>query len=156
MSKILVIAEVKNARVKTSTAELISKARSLGADTASLLVGNQLGEMESQLVKMGAQHQYICESPELENPSAQSLTRIIVEAAQQFQADQVWFSSNETAKATAPRVAARLSAGCVSDITDIADSGGVTVFRQAAAGKVLQKIQLKSPIGVFTVRSGAF
>jgi electron transfer flavoprotein alpha subunit len=81
----------------------------------------------------------------------------VVDAANQFNADQVWFGFSESGKTLAPRVAAKLSAACASEIIDVnLDNDKVEVIRPAIAGKVTQRIKINAGILVAVVRAGAF
>jgi len=108
MAKVLVIADIKRGEVKRSTAELLAKARTLGAETAVVAIGNNLEALIPDLVSVGSGSQYIADDPGLELFSAGPYASCVVDAASQFGADQIWFASTESSKAVAPRVAARL------------------------------------------------
>jgi len=157
MAKVLVIADIKRGEVKRSTAELLAKARTLGAETAVVAIGNKLEALIPDLVSVGSGSQYIADDPGLELFSAGPYTSCIVDAASQFGADQIWFASTESSKAVAPRVAARLGVACATDITDVASTGGnIEITRPAIANKVIQRVKINSEKLVAVVRAGAF
>lgn len=66
MTNILVVADIKQGELKGSTAELLSKARSLGAQTAVVAVGSQVKDLAGQLAAAGSDTQYIVEDASLE------------------------------------------------------------------------------------------
>jgi electron transfer flavoprotein alpha subunit len=157
MAKVLVIADIKRGEVKRSTAELLAKARSLGAETAVVAIGNNLQGLIPNLVSSGSDSQYIAEDPGLELFSAGPYASCVVDAANQFGADQIWFASTESSKAMAPKVAARLSVACATDITGVAYTGNnIEIARPAIANKVIQRVKINSKKLVAVVRSGAF
>lgn len=157
MTNILVVADIKQGELKGSTAELLSKARSLGAQTAVVAVGSQVKDLAGQLAAAGSDTQYIVEDASLEIFSAKPFSEAVVKAANEFNADMVWFGFSETGKAAVPRVAVQLEAACANEITDvIIDGDGVQIIRPAIANKVLQKVKINAPKLVALVRAGAF
>ncbi|MCG8566858.1 MAG: electron transfer flavoprotein subunit alpha/FixB family protein [Desulfobacterales bacterium] len=157
MTNILVVADIKQGSLKGSTSELLTKAKSLGASTAVVAVGAGISALASDLAAAGSDTQYICEDASLDPFSAAPHAAAIVEAANTFSADQVWFGFSESGKTLAPRVAARLNAACATEITEvILDGGKVEIIRPAIANKVLQKVSVNTERLVAVVRAGAF
>lgn len=157
MTNILVVADIKQGVLKGSTAELLSKARALGAQTAVVAVGNQVSDLVPQLAAAGSDSQYIVEVSSLEIFSAGPYAAAVVKAAKEFNADMVWFGFSESGKAAAPRVAVQLEAACANEIIDVTlDGDAVHIVRPAIANKVLQKVKVNTPKLVAVVRAGAF
>ena len=157
MAKVLVIADIKRGEVKRGTAELLAKARSIGAEAAVVAIGSNLEALIPDLVSCGSGSQYIADNPGLELFSAGPYTSCVVDAARQFGADHIWFASTESSKAVAPRVAARLGVACATDITDVASTGdNIEITRPAIANKVIQRVKINSEKLVAVVRAGAF
>lgn len=157
MAKVLVIADIKRGELKKSTAELLAKAKSIGAQTAVAAIGSKLDALIPELVKNGSDSQYIADDPGLELFSAGPYASCVVDAANQFGADQVWFASTESGKTVSPRVATRLRAACATDIIDVTyDGNSLEITRPAIANKVIQRIKVNSERLVAVVRAGAF
>ncbi len=157
MAKVLVVAEIKQGVLKSSTAELLSKAKSIGAEAAVVAIGSGIEGLVPELVKAGSDTQYIADDQSLELFSAGPYAACVVEAAGQFGADQVWFGFSESSKATAPRVAAQLDAACASEITDVTlGDDGLQVVRPAITNKVIQRVKINTDKLVAVVRAGAF
>ncbi len=157
MAKILVIADIKEGVLKGSTAELLSKAKALGAQTAVAAMGSNIESLAQDLATAGSDTQYIADDASLELFSAGPFASCVVDAAKQFEADMIWFGFSETGKAVAPRVAAQLDAACATEITDVSLEGDqIQVIRPAIAGKVIQRINVTSDRLVAVVRAGAF
>jgi electron transfer flavoprotein alpha subunit len=157
MTNILVVADIKQGELKGSTAELLSKARALGADTAVVAVGSQVKDLAPQLAAAGSDTQYIVDDPALEIFSAKPFSQAVAKAAIEFNADMVWFGFSETGKAAVPRVAVQLEAACANEIIDVTiDGDAVQIIRPAIANKVLQKVKINAPKLVALVRAGAF
>ena len=156
MAKVLVVADIKQGVLKGSTAELLTKAKALGAETAVVAVGSSIESLASDLANAGSNTQYIADDASLELFSAGPFAAAVIDAANQFEADQVWFGFSESGKAVAPRVAAQLGCACASEIIDVALDGGSEIVRPAIANKVLQKVKVNSDKLVAVVRAGAF
>ena len=157
MAKVLVVAEITQGVLKGSTAELLSKAKSLGAEAAVVAVGSHIEPLSPELVKAGSDGQYVADDPVLELFSAGPYAACVVDAAKQFGADLIWFGFSESGKAVAPRVAAQLGIACATEITDVTiDDGQIEIVRPAITNKVLQRVKINTDKMVAVVRAGAF
>ncbi len=157
MTKVLVIADIKQGVLKSSTAQLLSKAKAIGAEAAVVAMGDNIGSLVPDLAKAGSSTQYIADDPGLKLFSAGPFASCVVNAAKQFGADLIWFGFSESGKAVAPRVAAQLNAACATDITDVKlQDGGIEVIRPAITNKVLQRVAVPGGQLVAVVRAGAF
>lgn len=157
MTKVLVIADTKQGTLRSSTCELLSKARSIGAQTAVVAIGNNLDGLLPGLAKAGSDTQFVADDPGLEIFSAAPYAACIADAADKFDADLIWFGFSESGKTLAPRVAAQLNAACATEITDIKWEGGQgEIMRPAIANKVMQRVKINTDKLVTVVRAGAF
>jgi electron transfer flavoprotein alpha subunit len=157
MAKVLVIADIKQGVLKGSTAELLSKAKAIGAEAAVVAIGSNIEPLIPNLVSAGSATQYIADDPGLALFSAGPFATCVVDAAKQFSADMIWFGFSESGKAVAPRVAAQLNAACATDITDVMLQGDqIEVIRPAIASKVVQRVKVNTKQLVAVVRAGAF
>jgi electron transfer flavoprotein alpha subunit len=157
MAKVLVIADIKQGVLKGSTAQLLSKAKAIGAETAVVAIGSNIEPLIPGLVNAGSDTQYLADDPGLELFSAGPYASCVVDAARQFGANLIWFGFSESGKAVAPRVAARLDVACATDITDVMLEGGqIEIIRPAITNKVLQRVKINTGQLVAVVRAGAF
>jgi len=157
MAKVLVIAEIKQGVIKSSTTELLSKAKAIGAEAAVVAIGSNIESLIPGLVNAGSDTQYVADDPGLELFSAAPYASCVVDAAKQFGADQIWFGFSESGKAVAPRVAAQLDAACATEITDVMLQGDqIEVNRPAITNKVMQRVKVNIERLVAVVRAGAF
>lgn len=157
MAKVLVIADIKEGVVKGSTAELCSKAKAIGAETAVAAIGSGIESLVPDLVKAGSDTQYIADDAGLALFSAGPYAACVADAAEQFGADMIWFGFSESGKAVAPRVAVKLDAACANEIIDVTlDGENIEVVRPAFTSKVLQRVKTNADKLVAVVRAGAF
>jgi electron transfer flavoprotein alpha subunit len=157
MTKILVVADIKQGVLKGSTAELLTKAKALSAETAVVAIGSDIESLAKDLANAGSDTQYIADDASLELFNAGPFASAVVDAANKFDANLIWFGFSESGKAVAPRVAAQLECACASEITDITlDGDNMEIIRPAIANKVIQKVKINSERLVAVVRAGAF
>ncbi len=157
MAKVLVIADIKQGVLKSSTTELLSKAKSMGAEAATAAIGHNVESLVPDLVAAGSDTQYVADDEGLALFSAGPYASCVVDAARQFGADMIWFGFSESGKAVAPRVAAQLEAACATEITDVTlDGDRFEVVRPAITNKVIQRVKVNTDKLVAVVRAGAF
>ncbi|GAB6908626.1 electron transfer flavoprotein subunit alpha [Desulfosarcina cetonica] len=157
MAKVLVVADIKNGSLGSSTTELLSKAKAIGAEAAVVAIGSGIESLTANLAGAGSATQYIADDPSLAMFSAGPYAACVVDAANQFGADMIWFGFSESGKASAPRVAAQLDVACATDITDVILNGDqIEIVRPAIANKVKQRVKVNTPKLVAVVRAGAF
>ncbi len=157
MAKVLVVADINQGVLKGSTAELLSKAKAIGAEVAVAAIGSNIESLIPGLVSAGSDTQYVADDPGLALFSAGPYAACVVDAAKQFGADLIWFGFSESGKAVAPRVAAQLDAACANEITDLSLEGDqIEVTRPAITNKVIQRVKINTDQLVAVIRAGAF
>ena len=158
MSKILIVAEVKNGEIKKNTLELLSFAKSQGLENEAVLIGSGVSGQADILAGQGASTVYLCDDPSLEIYNTEQYTALVSDAILQSGATQVWLSSSEMGRDLTPRVAARQGVGALSDVTQLEVSGDeITAYRPCMSTKVIQKCKFsKDGLRVISIRSGFF
>ena len=158
MSKILIVAEVKNGEIKKNTLELLSFAKSQGLENEALLIGSGVSGQADILAGQGASTVYLGDDPSLEIYNTEQYTALVSDAILQSGATQVWLSSSEMGRDLTPRVAARQSVGALSDVTQLEISGDeITAYRPCMSTKVIQKCKFRNDgLHVISIRSGFF
>ena len=157
MAKVLVVAEIKQGALKSSTTELLSKAKAIGAETAVVAIGSNIESLVPDLAGAGSDTQYIADDPGLELFSAGPYASCVVDAARQSGASLIWFGFSESSKAVAPRVAAQLDAACATEINKVTlDGDQIEIVRPAITNKVMQRVKVNTGQLVAVVRAGAF
>ena len=158
MSKILIVAEVKNGEIKKNTLELLSFSKSQGMENDAVLIGSGVSGQADILAGQGASTVYLGDDPSLEIYNTEQYTALVSEAILQSGATQVWLSSSEMGRDLTPRVAARQSVGALSDVTQLEISGDeITAYRPCMSTKVIQKCKFsKDGLRVISIRSGFF
>ena len=158
MTKIIIVAEVKNGEIKKNTLELLSFAKSHGLETDVVLSGSGVTGQADVLAGQGASTVYLADDPSLEIYNTEQYTSLVTDAIQQSGANQVWLSSSELGRDLCPRIAARHGVGALSDVTELEVNGDHTsAKRPCMSTKVIQKCQFrKEGLRVISIRSGFF
>ncbi|MBC8259391.1 MAG: electron transfer flavoprotein subunit alpha/FixB family protein [SAR324 cluster bacterium] len=158
MSKILIVAEVKNGEIKKNTLELLSFAKAQGLEADTVLNGSGISGQADVLAGQGASTVYLADDASLEIYNTEQYTALVADALQQSGATQIWLSSSELGRDLAPRVAARLGVGALSDVTELEVNGDeITASRPCLSTKVVQKCKFsKDGLRVISIRSGFF
>ncbi len=151
--KFLVYIETKDKKPLSGSLELIHKAKELGEGIA-VLIGNDSEESAKEVSRYGLpvvvlKGEFSCQDEILE-----ALFGAVLETKSQM----VLLSASQTGKDLAPRLAARLDTGCITDVTAIQQTGNSLIFtRPAYGGSILEELVFPNEKhGVASVRSGSF
>ena len=158
MTKILIVAEVKNGEIKKNTLELLSLANSHGFESDAVLLGTDVSGLADTLAGQGAATVYLGDDTSLEIFNTEQYTALVTDALKQSGATQVWLTSSEFGRDLTPRIAARQGAGALSDVTKLELNGDeITAYRPCMATKAIQKCKFsKDGLRVISIRSGIF
>jgi len=158
MSKILVVAGHKSGNLKDSSKELLGFASGLGAEVSAVVIGSGVSTVADEAAGQGAATVYVADDASLEVYSTALYTGLVVDAAQQSGATQIWLTSTEIGRDLTPRVAARLDVGALSDVTKLEVNGEhITAYRPCMATKLVQEVRFKHDgIRVLSIRAGSF
>ncbi len=156
---VLVYTENWDGKFKKLSYELVSYASRLaemaGGSVTALSVGNVAGDELQKLGNYGA-------STILSNAYAEALdnqvyTGIIAAAAEKAGAKMVLLANNNTGKALAPRLSARLRAGFASGVVAVPESvDPLVVQKKVYSGKAFAKIRVLSKTAVLTLAQNSY
>ena len=153
----LVIAEHDNASIKGATLNTVTAAAAIGADVHVLVAGHNAGAAAAAAAQIAGVSQVIhadgasLEAGLAENVAAQVLA-LISNSASNY--THILFPATANGKNVAPRVAAKLDVGQISDITKV-DSPD-TFERPIYAGNAIATVQSSDAVKVITVRTTGF
>lgn len=145
--KALLVCEYREGKLLDSTYELLAFADRLGAEKALLLIGS-----DSALPACSATV-YLADAAKYGEYNPDVHKKIVLDAAQRENADCIVFVHSSYGWDLAPRVAAALRAGQVSEIVGIAD-GGYEVG--CCNAKMRRTVAPTSGKAVLTIQAGAF
>lgn len=153
----LVIAEHDNHALKGGTLNTVSAATALGGEVHILIAGNSAGDAAKAATQVAGVSKVIhADAPHLdhglaENVAAQILT-LVGDGAQNY--SHILFAATAAGKNIAPRVAAKLDVGQISDITKVISPD--TFERPIYAGNAIATVQSQDRVLVITVRTTGF
>ncbi len=155
MPTIFAVTEQRDGALRKVSLEVVTAARrladGLGGEVHAVVLGSgavsgtdQLGAHGADRVLSGTHADF-----GLYNPDGYAATI----AAAGKGAAAILFAATATGRDLAPRVAARLSVGLATDVTELGSEGGkVVVTRPVYAGKVLQRVRLDAAPALVSVR----
>jgi electron transfer flavoprotein alpha subunit len=131
-------------------------AKQLGVPAAGLLLGTVQDDLAA-LGKYGISTVHQANSESFNQLDAQVYAKAIAEAVSSTGATVVVFSHNQTGKAVASRVAARLKAGLVTGAIALPDTtSGFVVKKTVFSGKAFAKVNITSAIKVISLNPNSF
>jgi electron transfer flavoprotein alpha subunit len=155
--KVLVFVEQRDKKIKSSALEALTiGARLAGnaADCAAVVVGSGVEGLAAQLKGYGADTVYVADDAAFDKYNPLGYTAAVEAAAKAFGAKIVVGSAAPMTKDVFPRLAARLDAGILTDLTSVELAGDkVTGVKPMYSGKVLAKVELQNaPLQIVSVR----
>jgi len=149
----LVIAEHDNATLKGATLNTITAAVQVGGDVHVLVAGHNAGAVATAAAAVAGVSKVLhADSPALAEALAENLAAQVLAVASSY--SHIFFPSTANGKNTAPRVAAKLDVGQLSDISKVVSAD--TFERPIYAGNAIATVQCSQPVKVATVRTTGF
>ena len=149
----LVIAEHDNNSVKVSTLNTVTAALACGGDVHVLVAGANAGAAAEQAAKIAGVAKVLhADDAGLAHGLAENVAAQVLAIAKDY--SHILFPATASGKNIAPRVAAKLDVGQISDITQV-DSPD-TFERPIYAGNAIATVQSLDAIKVLTVRTTGF
>ena len=149
----LVIAEHDNTSVKPATLNTIAAAAQLGGEVHVLVAGFKAGAAAAAAAQISGVAKVIhADEAGLEHGLAENVTAQVLAIAAGY--SHLVFAATASGKNIAPRVAAKLDVGQVSDITKVISAD--TFERPIYAGNAVATVQATDATKVLTVRTTGF
>src|SRR3954453_5877608 len=149
----LVVAEHDNAHIKGATLNTVTAAAQCGGDVHVLVAGHNAGEAAKAASQIAGVAKVLhAEGEHFAHGLAENLAAQVLAIAGNY--SHILFPATASGKNIAPRVAAKLDVGQISDITkvDAAD----TFERPIYAGNAIAIVQSLDATKVITVRTTGF
>ncbi len=149
----LVIAEHNNASVKGATLNTVTAALQCGGDVHVLIAGHNAGAAAAAAAQIAGVSKVLhAENPGFEHGLAENMAAQVLAIASSY--SHLLFPATASGKNMAPRVAAKLDVGQLSDVSKI-DSPD-TFERPIYAGNAIATVQSLDAVKVITVRTTGF
>jgi electron transfer flavoprotein alpha subunit len=157
---VLVYTEVSKGKIKKASLEAVNYAAQIASKagtTATALIINAGDASLEDLGKAGASKVLHINNSGINASDSQVLTRVINHAVEAESSTIVIFSNDLTAKAVAPRLAARMKAGFVPGAVDYpATDTAFTVNKNVFSGKAIATYQVNSAKKVISLLPNSF
>jgi electron transfer flavoprotein alpha subunit len=155
--KVLAVAEMHEGKVRKSTHSAITFAKQIGAPFSILVIGQGAKAAAAEITGYGAEKVLVTDDAYVASPLAERLAPTIAETAKKGGFDVVVVTASSLGKDVGPRVAAKLGAGYVPDISGVKADGGKLVYRRPVfAGNAYATCELTTPVQVVSVRQSEF
>ncbi len=152
-TKTLVVAEHDNQGLKGATLNTVGAAVQLGGEVHVLVAGHDAGAAAQAAAQVAGVGQVLhADAAHLDHGLAENVGAQVLAVAGGY--SHILFAATAAGKNIAPRVAAKLDVGQISDITKVVDAD--TFERPIYAGNAIATVQSADAVKVITVRSTGF
>ncbi len=156
MARTLIVGEIQEGALRAATLELVSFARKLGGDVVSLLLGSGIGPRAEELARKGGGKVLCGDAPGYANYAADAWAKAIRRAIEAEKPDLVLISNTPTGWDVAPKLAAALDVGLITDVFKIeSDGGDLVFFRRLFGGKFDGRFRVSGSPRIATIQPGA-
>lgn len=147
--KALLFIETDGEKVLGGSLELISAVKALDAEGTALVVGNRAAA--DTVADLGIPVIFADAATDCD-----TLTEVLAETVKEQNPEIILLANTALSKDVAPRIAARMSLGCVSDVIGMNKTDDKVMYtRPAYGGTILENIEVEGT-AVVTVRNGSF
>lgn len=139
MKKVLVLAETRDNQLRNVSFEALAAAAKIaeGGEIVAAVFGTADEALANKLAEYGASKIYLVKNDALNSYTPDAYTQAVVQVINQAGPDAIVAGHTAIGRDLAPRVAARLGYGLVSDATGV--EAGPVFIRPIYAGKAFQK-----------------
>ncbi len=160
---VLVFAERREGQIKRPVLEALTAARKLatahGGEVSALALGPGAAAHAAVAGQYGARRLLVVEAPGLELYAPEAYAVALAAAARHVEAAVVLVPATAMGRDLAPRAAARLATGCLSDVTDLEfdPRQGLRARRPVYSGKAIATVAIPKARPAFaTLRPNVF
>ena len=147
----LIIAEVIDAKLKSSVASLVAAGVKAAGTVDVYLMGNSESAQAEVATLAGVETVFV--NPDSgENLMTESVTNAVLDRAKDY--THIFFDAGTFGKSIMPRVAVKLDVQPMSDVIDVIDAD--TFVRPIYAGSIEETLKNEQHVKVATIRSTAF
>jgi electron transfer flavoprotein alpha subunit len=140
--KVLVLGEVRDGSLRNVSFEAVAagKTISAGGEVVGVLIGESVSALGQELIQFGADRVVAIESDKLKSYTSDGFAQALLAVLDSEKPEGLVLGHTAMGKDLAPKMAAKLQAGLISDVTNIEVAGGNVVFtRPIYSGKAFEK-----------------
>ena len=153
--KVLVMGEVRDGSLRNVSFEAVAAAKTIaeGGEVVSLLLGESVASFAQELISYGADRVVTVESEKLASYTSDGYAQAFLAVYEEEKPEGIVFGHTALGKDLSPKLAAKLEAGLVSDVTALEVTGGNVVFtRPIYSGKAFEKKIVTDGVLFATIR----
>lgn len=153
--KVLVLGEVREGSLRNVSFEAIAAGKKIasGGEVVGVLIGDSVVGVAAELIAYGADRVITVEHPHLKNYTPDGFSQAFLAVQAQENAGAIVLGHTSLGKDLSPKIASRLKAGLISDVTEIEGEGNSALFiRPIYSGKAFEKVKVKDGVAFATIR----
>ncbi len=151
--KALVLAEAREGALRNVSFEAIAAAKQLTDNVTAVVIGDHVQSLAQELGEYGASRVLVVEDDRLKHYTPDGYGQVLRQLIEQENPEMIVLGHTALGKDIAPKLAARLDAGLISDVVSIEGSGRDAEFvRPIYSGKAFEKVKFKDSVMFFTIR----
>ncbi|TCP25608.1 electron transfer flavoprotein alpha subunit apoprotein [Scopulibacillus darangshiensis] len=157
--RVFVLAETKDGKLRHVSYEALTVARQVaqGGEVNCVLFGPSSVDFTDEISKYGANKLYIVNDNRVDIYTTDAYVQTVSQLVNEIEPDVILMGHTAIGKDLAPRLAARLKFGLISDCTEVVPDGDNIVFsRPIYAGKAFQKRRFRKGLVFATLRPNNF
>ncbi|MCU1805364.1 electron transfer flavoprotein subunit alpha/FixB family protein [Cytobacillus firmus] len=140
--KVLVLGEVRDGSLRNVSFEAVAagKTASEGGEVVGVLIGDSVSALASGMIHYGADRVVTVEDEKLKQYTPDGFSQALMAVIDSESPDGLIVGHTAMGKDLAPKIAAKLESGLISDVTSLEEAGGNLVFtRPIYSGKAFEK-----------------
>ena len=158
---VLIFVDHAEGHISKSSFEALSYgfalAKQMNVPANAVVLGDVSNEEAVSLGKYGITKTFVVAGDVFAHVDAQAYAAAVAEAVAKSSANVVVFSHNQTGRAVAPRLSAKLKAGLVTGVSGLPKTeSGFVVRKTVFSGKAFANVDITSPIKIITLTPNSF
>ncbi|MBS4208843.1 electron transfer flavoprotein subunit alpha/FixB family protein [Bacillus sp. FJAT-50079] len=153
--KVLVLGELRDGALRNVSFEAIAAAKQLanGGEVVAVLLGNEVKAFGQAMIHYGANRVIIVEDEKLTHYTSDGFSQAFLAVVEQEKPEAIVFGHTALGKDLSPKIANKLQAALISDVTSIENDGEELIFiRPIYSGKAFEKKMISEGLAFITVR----
>lgn len=153
--KVLVLTEIREGQLRNVSLESLSAAKKITntGEVIAAVFGNDGEQYLSSLAQHGADNIYLVKNEQLEQYTTDAYFQAFCQVIKEVEPDVILLGHTAIGKDVAPRVAARLGLGLISDVTNVSvEDDGILFTRPIYAGKAFEVKKITAGKAFATIR----
>lgn len=153
--KVLVLGEVRGNELRNVSFEAIAAAKEIanGGEVVGVILGENVTDLGKEMISYGADRVVVVNNEKLKNYTPDGFGQALRQVIDSENPDAVIMGHTSIGKDLAPKIAAKLDAGVISDAIAVEVNGDDVIFtRPIYSGKAFEKQKSKEGILIATVR----